>query len=121
MLPLETLVRAIRLLSRSNLSRVTCRASSTGIDVSRETTWKETMISSSVIVWSLIFSANTVLFFKTYFSSSRGNKIETKCFDRLYFGELTQIVLGRRGTRTFVDFGEAIEGCIGIASVLWSW
>ena len=98
-------MRSIRLLSRSNLSRVTCRANSTGIDVNSETTLKETMISSSVIVWSLIFSANAVLFFTEYFSSSRGDKTETKYFDSLYVGELTQLVIGRRGTLTLWIFG----------------
>ena len=77
----EISVRSVRVTSCCNFSRTICKARSTGMDVNNATTLNDTMISSSVIGWSLTCWANTTLFVTEYFSFSSGDKIETKCRD----------------------------------------
>ena len=93
----EISVRSVRVTSCCNFSRTICKARSTGMDVNDATTSNDTIISSSVISWSLTCWANTTLLVTEYFSSSSGDEIETKCSTRdVGFLRLSVILVPRQ-------------------------
>ena len=97
MLSTERLVRSARFLSRCSLSLVIERAKSTGMEVNRDFTSKDTMTSSLEIEYCFICCVKTELFWtvKVFFLTS--DRTETRYLDTAHVGLLILLVMGHNG------------------------
>ena len=112
-------MRSARLWSRCSLSLVIERAKSTGMEVNRDFTSKETMTSSLKMECCVICCVKTEQFCTVKVFFLRGDRTETRYLDTTYVGLPILLVMGRNGLpgcgfwedRTEKDAGVELPTC----------
>ena len=97
MLSTERLVHSARFWSRCSLSLVIERAKSTGMEVNRDFTSKETMTSSLEIEYCFICRVKTELFWTVKVFFLRSDRTETRYLDTAHVRLPILLVMGHNG------------------------
>ena len=97
MLSAERLVRSARFWSCFSLSLLIVRAKSTGMEVNRDFTSKETMTSSLVMECCFICCVKMDLFWTVKVFFLRGDRSEARYLGTAYVGLPILFVIGRNG------------------------